>query len=579
MREKGWFYSKFIDSNVPLEKRILSLYLYFSILSGTVAVITTYLVGLDLRSVMYICAAVFIGIGCLILSEVFNKTKTAGFIVMLDMLFIFPVLFFISGGLKSGMPVWMLIMTVSPCILMTGAMRVVMTIISEIVCVSVFMYSVYHPELVIPMETEMQLGLDISETVVFVGIIISALFRFQISSLEKKNKEIEKTNIELKNANQAKSAFLSNMSHDIRTPMNAIIGFTEIAKKDINDRQSVEHCLEKISISGEYLLTLINDVLDMSKIEQGRQTIEMSKINIGKLILDVKEILFVQMQNKNIQFKLNATNVKHYWIESDLLKLRKIIINLVSNAIKYSKPDGGNIYVSLKENPIDEQFADYQISIRDEGKGISEEFINKIFEPFEREKNTTTSGVIGTGLGLAITKSSVETLGGKISVKSKLNFGTEFIVELKCKYYTDSVKEEKEDDGNISFDGKKALLVEDNELNIELASRILSDIGFTVERAENGRQAVDIICEKPEDYFDLIYMDVLMPVLDGYEATKEIRLLPSEKRSSVPIIAMTANAFDEDVKKSFEVGMNGHIAKPISVEDIVKETKRVLTLS
>lgn len=461
-----------------------------------------------------------------------------------------------------------------------GKLSIILFCISLTILAFSIIFSTFHPEFVknVYEGSQWKIGIDVAQSMMFVGIIIVVIYKFQTISYKRQNKKIQNAYDEVKKATEAKSTFLSNMSHDIRTPMNAIIGFTRIAQQDIDNKESVQMCLEKIATSSEYLLSLINDVLDMQKIEQGIITNEKIKFNLGKTIFDIEDILEYQIKSKNCELKTDFSELQHYIIENDMILIKKILMNLISNAAKYSKEAGGKIYIKVSEEEKGNNIACYTISIRDEGKGISPYFIDRIFNPFEREKDTTTSGIVGNGLGLAITKSAVETLGGTIDVKSVVNEGSEFIVKLDSKYFNEETELKHEIKNTVSFEGKRILIVEDNELNREIATRLFSDIGFKVECAVNGQQAVDKLVESNDGYYDLIYMDIMMPVLNGYDATFKIRNLESDVKKNIPIIAMTANAFDEDVKKSTERGMNGHIAKPFSVDEIVRETSKVLSL-
>lgn len=504
----------------------------------------------------------------------------AGILAVFGALFFFIILFYTFGGVSSGMSLWILLVLIVPFVFLQGKLSIILFCISLTILAFSIIYSTFHPEFVknVYEGSQWKIGIDVAQSMMFVGIIIVVIYKFQTISYKRQNKKIQNAYDEVKKATEAKSTFLSNMSHDIRTPMNAIIGFTRIAQQDIDNKESVQMCLEKIATSSEYLLSLINDVLDMQKIEQGIITNEKIKFNLGKTIFDIEDILEYQIKSKNCELKTDFSELQHYIIENDMILIKKILMNLISNAAKYSKEAGGKIYIKVSEEEKGNNIACYTISIRDEGKGISPYFIDRIFNPFEREKDTTTSGIVGNGLGLAITKSAVETLGGTIDVKSVVNEGSEFIVKLDSKYFNEETELKHEIKNTVSFEGKRILIVEDNELNREIATRLFSDIGFKVECAVNGQQAVDKLVESNDGYYDLIYMDIMMPVLNGYDATFKIRNLESDVKKNIPIIAMTANAFDEDVKKSTERGMNGHIAKPFSVDEIVRETSKVLSL-
>lgn len=573
-------FNKFIDSSDSLDRKLLNLFLICLLVGGVPSTIISIALGTGITSnIILIISMVYTAV-ILIIENKFKHHEMAGILAVFSALFFFIILFYTFGGVSSGMSLWILLVLIVPFVFLQGKLSIILFCISLTILAFSIIYSTFHPEFVknVYEGSQWKIGIDVAQSMMFVGIIIVVIYKFQTISYKRQNKKIQNAYDEVKKATEAKSTFLANMSHDIRTPMNAIIGFTRIAQQDIDNKESVQMCLEKIATSSEYLLSLINDVLDMQKIEQGIITNEKIKFNLGKTIFDIEDILEYQIKSKNCELKTDFSELQHYIIENDMILIKKILMNLISNAAKYSKEAGGKIYIKVSEEEKGNNIACYTISIRDEGKGISPYFIDRIFNPFEREKDTTTSGIVGNGLGLAITKSAVETLGGTIDVKSVVNEGSEFIVKLDSKYFNEETELKHEIKNTVSFEGKRILIVEDNELNREIATRLFSDIGFKVECAVNGQQAVDKLVESNDGYYDLIYMDIMMPVLNGYDATFKIRNLESDVKKNIPIIAMTANAFDEDVKKSTERGMNGHIAKPFSVDEIVRETSKVLSL-
>lgn len=573
-------FNKFIDSSDSLDRKLLNLFLICLLVGGVPSTIISIALGTGITSnIILIISMVYTAV-ILIIENKFKNHEMAGILAVFGALFFFIILFYTFGGVSSGMSLWILLVLIVPFVFLQGKLSIILFCISLTILAFSIIYSTFHPEFVknVYEGSQWKIGIDVAQSMMFVGIIIVVIYKFQTISYKRQNKKIQNAYDEVKKATEAKSTFLSNMSHDIRTPMNAIIGFTRIAQQDIDNKESVQMCLEKIATSSEYLLSLINDVLDMQKIEQGIITNEKIMFNLGKTIFDIEDILEYQIKSKNCELKTDFSELQHYIIENDMILIKKILMNLISNAAKYSKEAGGKIYIKVSEEEKGNNIACYTISIRDEGKGISPYFIDRIFNPFEREKDTTTSGIVGNGLGLAITKSAVETLGGTIDVKSVVNEGSEFIVKLDSKYFNEETELKHEIKNTVSFEGKRILIVEDNELNREIATRLFSDIGFKVECAVNGQQAVDKLVESNDGYYDLIYMDIMMPVLNGYDATFKIRNLESDVKKNIPIIAMTANAFDEDVKKSTERGMNGHIAKPFSVDEIVRETSKVLSL-
>lgn len=528
---------------------------------------------------------------------------------------------------------------------------------------------------------------------------------------EMENKALLESALEQANrANKAKSVFLSNMSHDIRTPMNAIVGFTNLALSHSENREQVEDYLKKIMSSGKHLLSLINDVLDMSRIENGKMHLEEKPCALPEILHELSNMISPDARKKQMELKIDAVNIRHENIIADKLHLNQVLLNLLSNSVKYT-PQGGSIIFSAEEKPAaDEKHAVYEFVVSDNGMGMSEEFVERIFEPFERERNTTASGIQGTGLGMAITKNIVEMMGGTIGVKSKINEGTRVTVSFTfevtererrghgelpeyrgkrvlvidddfstCDSVTNMLselgmraewtlsgkeallrtkqayqrgdcyniyivdcflpdmngievarrirretggnapvivltaydwtefEEEAREAGISAFCSKplfmselisclakvvhkptdeetadsashsgRILLAEDNDLNREIAVTLLTDAGFEVDTAENGKEACEMLNGSEPGYYGVILMDIQMPVMNGYDAARAIRALPDEKRRNIPIIAMTANAFSEDRAEAIRSGMNGHLAKPVDIEELLLELDKIM---
>lgn len=368
-------------------------------------------------------------------------------------------------------------------------------------------------------------------------------------------------------ASRSKTAFLFNMSHDIRTPMNAIIGFTELLKKNtLNEEKRVDY-IDKISKSSNVLLSIINNVLEMARIENGNQKLEEQPYYAGSMTGPLYTIFDEMMREKQITFT-HTQNIEHPYIYCDVQKLREVLLNVLSNAYKYT-PSGGHVKVETIELPSDKPgCVMIRTTISDDGIGMSEEYQKILFEEFTREHNLTETKIDGTGLGMAIVKKYLDIMGGTITVKSKEGVGTTFIIDN-----THRIARKEDLPADVALDvehtnnvDKRILMAEDNELNAEIACEILSEVGFIVERAENGRDCVEKLSAAPPHYYSLILMDIQMPEMDGYEATRAIRALDDKEKASIPIIAMTANAFEEDKKDAMEAGMNAHIAKPIDVD-------------
>ena len=376
-------------------------------------------------------------------------------------------------------------------------------------------------------------------------------------------------------ANRAKSTFLSNMSHDIRTPMNAIIGFTTLAVSYIDDQKRVRDYLGKILSSSSHLLSLINDILDMSRIESGKIHLEETEVSLSDVLHDLKTIISGQIYAKQLDLYMDVMDVTDEDVYCDKTRLNQVLLNLLSNAVKFT-PAGGTVSVRLKQFPGTVKGSEmYEIRVKDNGIGMSPEFVKKIFSPFERERTSTVSRTQGTGLGMAITKNIVDMMGGTIDVQTEQGKGTEFIVCLPFRIQSEKHHTEKIAEDTIlpaagsDFRGKRILLVEDNELNSEIAVELLNAYGFVVDTAENGAEAVEKVKNSTPGNYDLVLMDVQMPVMNGYEATKQIRALNDPALAGITILAMTANAFNEDRKKALECGMNGFLSKPIVIEELI----------
>ena len=415
------------------------------------------------------------------------------------------------------------------------------------------------------------------------GTRIAVVGTRDIDSLIKKERmqeeKLKKAYAAAENANKAKTEFLNNMSHDIRTPMNVILGYNQLMKSQLTESKQLDY-QKKIEQSGKLLLSIINNVLDMARIESGKMKVDENYEVVGEIIDEIISTFSSKAEEKGIHLN-TSMQVTHRNVLCDGTKIREIYVNLVSNAIKYT-PRGGNVTINVEELPCEKEgYIKVKAEIKDTGIGMSEEFLPTLFEPFSREHNTTIGKVGGTGLGMSVVKRMIDLMGGSIEVKSELGKGTVFTFTLMHKiadekYYCQKIETADAPDMKENLRGKRVLLAEDNDLNAEIAIAVLEETGLVIERVEDGIQCVNRIEQMPSGTYDLILMDIQMPNMDGYKATQCIRHLDDKKKAEIPIIAMTANAFAEDVQAALNAGMNEHVAKPIDVEKLEEVILSVL---
>ncbi len=389
-------------------------------------------------------------------------------------------------------------------------------------------------------------------------------------------------------ADKAKSHFLMNMSHDIRTPLNAIIGMTLIAQDNRDDKERVDECLEKINLSGKHLVSFVNDLLDMSQIENGEIILKEETVSISQIYNEVINLMKLPAMESNITMEPVPAQLNHETVVGDPIRIRQVMINIISNAIKYT-PSGGLVSVELTQSDkVKDGYGIYRFRCTDTGIGIEPELLEKMFLSFERGRNTTHSGIAGMGVGLSITKGLLDIMKGSISVESEPDKGSTFIVEFRfllqedeaaadeANIQTAAITELSDAEAVYDYSDKHILLVDDVELNMEIMEALLEMIGANAEKACNGKEAVDLVRTKPCGYYSLIFMDIQMPVMDGYEATRQIRAMDREDAKTIPIIALSANALAEDVQNAKLAGMNDHIAKPVDIGPIEKTLQQYI---
>ncbi len=398
-------------------------------------------------------------------------------------------------------------------------------------------------------------------------------YQCTLSDITEYVEKLKEETAKAEESNLAKSTFLFNASHDIRTPMNAIQGFAHIIDRNADNPEIVKEAIRKIIQSAGTLMTLLNDVLELSRIERGKDEVDALPMNMEHHVCELHEMFAGEMEQAGIEFVMD-NNISHPHILGDNLKLTRIAMNLLSNSKKFT-PSGGKVTFGVHESGFDGEKANYTLFVRDTGIGMSKQFQQRAFQQFERERSSTESGVSGSGLGLAIIKRLTDLMGGDCNITSELGKGSELTVTVPLKIADNNRFTENQQTQHLDFSGKRILLTEDNELNREIARFILEDNNLIVDEAENGSVCVDKLLKSEAGYYDLVLMDIQMPIMDGYTATKEIRNIADKRIADIPIIAMTANAFVEDKQKCLETGMNGHIGKPIDTQKLIKELARV----
>ena len=400
------------------------------------------------------------------------------------------------------------------------------------------------------------------------GALVLITYSSRMKNQEERLEESRQMVAAIEETSRAKTVFLSNMSHDIRTPINGIMGVSAIARNSVENPEKVSECLDKIDSASSHLLSLINDVLDMSRIESGKTHISVEAADITEICESCGSIIKGQIAERDLRFTTEF-DVSHPKVFADEVHLRRILINILGNSVKFTR-DGGGILFRCKETACTDEQITCRFEIKDTGIGMSKKFLSQIFEAFSQEENRERTKYKGTGLGMAITKQLVELMDGTIEVESEVNKGSQFYVTLSFKRDLEERAQAIEEAVDADIKGVRILLVEDNDLNMEIAESLLEASGAIVDKAWDGLEAIDRFTSKDIDSYDVILMDVMMPRMDGYEATRAIRALNREDAARIPIIAMTANAFDEDIRASRQAGMNAHLSKPIDMDSVIR---------
>lgn len=486
-----------------------------------------------------------------------------------------------GGGIKSGMPVWMAMGIVMVFLLTDGMyFKIVMplTVVEYVICIYAS-YEFLNDKL--GQLEDIYYYQDNVLAILGVACSVGFIVKYQ-KHIERKSKEkietaknvAEQEKMNAEKANQAKSKFLASMSHDIRTPMNAIVGMTELARYQIDDKEKVQDYLEKITASSTQLLHLINNILDMSEIEMHDMKLKENKFNLEELIDNVYVVLAQTARSKKLNFDVKCEHIKNSNLIGDSVRLRQMLMNIVSNSIKFTNTGGSvSLYVEQKTDEILDGCVEFSFRVQDTGIGMTQQFIDEmLFQAFEREESQYVKRTEGSGIGMSITKSIADAMGATLQVESEVDKGSTFTIEVKFKVDQDGPLE-KEENGNVIIDakGKNVLIVEDNEINMEIITAILERTNANIVTAWNAEEAIELVRNSEEHYFDLIFMDIQLPGMDGYSAARNIRCMDRDDVLTMPIVAMTANAFSQDVEKSLSSGMNAHISKPIDIDDLFQK--------
>ena len=561
---------RFFGEQYDIQHRLLNIILVVGILGVAFACLISVVMNQNIitQILSFICLVLFILIFWIANSLERSQLAIVIFAIIFDNL-ILPGLFITSGGIESGMPLWCLLGFVFPFLLIKGRKSIVLFAISMLEFIALVIYSYYHPNIIMKMASVKMVLSDMVVAMIADVVVIASIFKYQTHIYEKQQKIITKSVREANEAIRQRQDFISNVSHDIRTPMDSIIGFTELAKKNIDNPEKLSDSLEKISRASKHLLNLVNEVLDISKIDSGKSVIEDEMCSIHQIVDNVCQILQHEIDQKKIKVELDYSMLDEDVLSCDRLRLNQILLNLVSNAVKYSY-EGGKITISVIQlSSEDESKVINEFHIKDEGCGMTPEFMEHIFEPFARDKASPISAE-GSGLGLTIAKSLTEIMGGQIEVLSELGKGTEFTATIPLSIPQLTEIEEEQDIVIYDFKGRRVLVVDDNQLNREILVEAMREEGFIVDEAIDGSFAIEKLRDSEPGTYELIILDLQMPVMDGYETTKIIRNFQDPKVSGIPIVALTADALPEEKTRAFNCGANAYLVKPVDMPALLK---------
>lgn len=561
---------RFFGEQYDIQHRLLNIILVVGILGIVFACLVSTLMHQNAYSIIlsYVCLVLF----CLIF-WIANRLKRSQLaIIIFAILFdniILPILFITSGGIESGMPLWYIMGLIFPFLLIKGRSCITVFVISITEFIVLIVYTYYHPEIIMKMASIKMVLFDVIVTMIAVVVVFASIFRYQTHIYQKQQKSIIKSIREANEAIKQKQDFISNVSHDIRTPMDSIIGFTELAKKNLDNPEKLADSLEKISRASGHLLNLVNEVLDMSKITSGKTVIEEEMCSIHSIIDNVCQIMQNEIDQKKLKIELDYSMLDDDVLSCDKIRLNQILLNLLSNAVKYSY-EGGKITISVIQlSSDDESKIVNEFHIKDEGCGMTPEFMDHVFEPFARDKSSPVSAE-GTGLGLTICKSLAEIMGGDIEVLSELGKGSEFTLIVPLSIPSLLEIEEEQDIVVYDFKGRRILVVEDDVLNREILVEALREEGFVVDEAIDGSFAIEKLRDNDPGTYELVIMDLQMPVMDGFETAKIIRNFKNPEVAEIPIVALTADVLPEEKNQAFSSGFNAYLVKPIDMLAMLK---------
>ena len=483
-----------------------------------------------------------------------------------------------GGGIKSGMPIWMVLGLLMICLFTKGIPCIVLFTMTLSVYIGCVIYTYLFMQDKLGLLEEIYYCQDNIMAIVAVSLSCGMIIKYHQKIEDRSKQKIEQEKLNAQNANEAKSKFLTSMSHDIRTPMNAIIGMTEMANYYIDDKEKVQDCLKKINDSSSMLLHLINNVLDMSEIENHELKLKESSFELRELVDKIYAVLEQTANAKKLTFEVRCEQIRDNRLIGDVVRLRQVLMNLVSNSLKFTPPGGKVGLLIRQEDNVESGYASFVIEVKDTGIGMKQEFIDTmIFKPFERDDTRYVNKTEGNGIGMSITKTILDVMGAGLQIESEVGKGTSFLIHVKLKVDSDDTCEEHNEINSIpNLEGKRLLVVEDNEINMEIIVSILERTQAEIKQAWDAEDALKIFEESEEGYFSLIFFDIQLPGMNGYEAVKIIRGMDRHDASEVPILAMTANAFSQDVEQSLSSGMNDHISKPIDIDVLYKKLQTYL---